>query len=914
MGATIANPERNSDDAASSGSATSLLFSKIRDQAAYNISDASQGNGKTQHNIMTFEYSPRTEHYEHSDDDDHVYDIDDEIDDIKAESGKFQMSLSSPAERRFRRLVLAIVLVFVGAWFVALIMFLGKHTYLRSSSTSDESLSSPVYSSGRKVMLGEVLDGQWRPRKQKISWIEGPNGEDGLLLKQASPGNDYLVVEDIKRGSKEALNAMATITLMKKSYFLVENKRLYPKDVFPSKDLKKVLITTDRQKNWRYSFYAKYWIFDVETQTAEPLDPAEPDKNIQLASWSPQSDAIVFTRDKNLMLRRLSSPTVDQITTDGGKDLFYGVPDWVYEEEVLSGNSATWWAEDGKFIAFLRTNESMVPEFPIQYFLSRPSNLRPSPGEENYPDVRRIKYPKAGAPNPIIDLLFYDFDKGDVFQVKPSESFSSDNLLITEVVWAGSTGKALIRESNRESDIMRVVLVDALSRTGKTVRIKNLQELDGGWFEVSEKTKYIPADPLLGRSDHGYIDTVVYNNFNHLGYFTPLDNPEPILLTSGDWEVENSPSAVDLKSNLIYFIATKESPIQRHVYSVRLNGTELKPLTDISMEGYYSVSFSSGSNFALLDYEGPNVPWQRVISTHGSNTEYNETLEDNSSLVNLVKKHDLPIKIYSTINVDGFDLQVLEQRPSDFSEDKTYPVLFYLYGGPGSQTVDKKFRIDFQSYVVSNLGYIVVTVDGRGTGFIGRKARAIVRGNLGYYEAHDQIEAGKVWSKKRYVDPSRIAIWGWSYGGFMTLKTLEQDAGNTFSYGMAVAPVTDWKFYDSIYTERYMKTPKHNPSGYENSSISNMTALHQNVRFLIMHGSADDNVHIQNSLTLIDKLDLAGVENYDFQIFPDSDHSISFHNANHVIYHKLNNWIINAFNGEWLKTSNPVPKTQISSK
>jgi len=221
--------------------------------------------------------------------------------------------------------------------------------------------------------------------------------------------------------------------------------------------------------------------------------------------------------------------------------------------------------------------------------------------------------------------------------------------------------------------------------------------------------------------------------------------------------------------------------------------------------------------------------------------------------------------------------------------------------------VKKTFAVDFQAYIAANLGYIVVTVDGRGTGFIGREARCIVRGNIGYWEAHDQIETAKMWASNKYVDASRIAIWGWSYGGFMTLKTLEQDAGETFSYGMAVAPVTDWRFYDSIYTERYMHTPQTNPGGYDNSSISNVTALSQSVRFLVMHGVADDNVHMQSTLTLLDKLDVAGVENYDVHVFPDSNHGIYFHNANRIVYDKLNNWLINAFNGEWLRTEHAVP-------
>jgi len=269
---------------------------------------------------------------------------------------------------------------------------------------------------------------------------------------------------------------------------------------------------------------------------------------------------------------------------------------------------------------------------------------------------------------------------------------------------------------------------------------------------------------------------------------------------------------------------------------------------------------------------------------------------------------------YETIHVNGFDINVLERRPPHFDPNRKYPVLFYLYNGPGSQMVEKKFRVDFQAYIASSLGYIVVTVDGRGTGFLGRDLRCVVRGVIGYYEAQDQIAVAKIWAKKNYVDEERIAIWGWSYGGFMTLKTLELDGGETFKYGMSVAPVTDWRFYDSIYTERYMHTPQHNAAGYDNSSIHDVKSLAKNVRFLMMHGVADDNVHMQNSLTLLDKLDLAGVENYDVHVFPDSDHSIYFHNANRIVYDKLSSWLVNAFNGEWLRIENAVPKAQVEGK
>lgn len=273
------------------------------------------------------------------------------------------------------------------------------------------------------------------------------------------------------------------------------------------------------------------------------------------------------------------------------------------------------------------------------------------------------------------------------------------------------------------------------------------------------------------------------------------------MLTTGPWEVDSAPSAVDLENGIVYFLATKEGSTQRHVYSVRLDGTQLKALTNISEEGFYSVSFSKKGGYALLSYNGPEIPWQKVISTESAGEQgkgFVKLIEDNDQLKELSDKHALPTFHYSTVSIDGFELNVVERRPPNFDPAKKYAVLFYVYGGPSSQTVSKSFSIDFQAYIAGNLGYIVVSVDGRGTGFIGRKARCAVRGDLGHFESRDQIETAKIWKQKEYVDGERIAIWGWSYGGFMTLKTLEQDAGKTFKYGMAVAPVTDWRFYGTV--------------------------------------------------------------------------------------------------------------------
>ncbi|KAL1986702.1 hypothetical protein VTN96DRAFT_5907 [Rasamsonia emersonii] len=815
---------------------------------------------------------------------------------------------------RTRRILWILGLLCIGGWLLAFFLFLGQRKSGDAATASTPAIHEPdsatgTTSYGKPITLDQVLNGKWYAKSHSISWIAGPNGEDGLLLEQNEGSRKgYLVVDDIRSRGGGTEHAESRV-LIKSSTMFHESELIVPKNVWPSPDFKTVLILSDYEKNWRHSFSGRYWLFDVATQSLKPLDPDDPDGRIQLASWSPKSDAVVFTRKNNMYLRKLSSDKVIQITKDGGKEVFYGVPDWVYEEEVFGGNSATWWSGDGKYVAFLRTDESMVPEYPLQYFLSRPSGTEPPPGLEVYPDVRRLKYPKAGAPNPVVNLQFYDVDNNDVFSIDVPQDFADDDRLIIEVLWA-SNGKVLVRETNRESDVLRVVLMDVKTRSGRVVRSEDIASLDGGWVEPSQSTRFVPADPANGRPDDGYIDTVIHDGYDHLAYFTPLDSSKPIFLTSGEWEVVDAPSAVDLKRGIVYFVATKESPTQRHVYSVKLDGSDLKPVTNTSKIGYYDVSFSHGAGYALLSYQGPSIPWQKVISTP-SNVEnvYEQVIEENKELAKMVEEFALPAEIYQNITIDGYTLQVVERRPPHFSPVKKYPVLFHLYGGPGSQTVNRKFTVDFQSYVASNLGYIVVTVDGRGTGYIGRKARCVVRGNLGYWEAHDQIETAKIWAKKPYVDESRMAIWGWSYGGFMTLKTLEQDAGQTFQYGMAVAPVTDWRFYDSIYTERYMHTPQHNPSGYANATISNMTALQQNVRFLFMHGVADDNVHFQNSLALIDKLDEANVENYDVHVFPDSDHSIYFHNAHKMVYDRLSNWLVNAFNGEWHRTGNPVPET-----
>ncbi|KAJ4414756.1 hypothetical protein N0V82_007748 [Gnomoniopsis sp. IMI 355080] len=898
---------RMSHESDSSVSTTSIVFDRISERLS------NQNRSSSKRRISPAPRRPSNAPYADHDDQSDFGEEDPLKEETASdlETGPFlangaAVTSSKRMDPSLKRIALLLCGVFVAAWVVALVIYVSSKSYLHSSDFEHDPEATVSRGSGKKLTLDTIMSGQWQPTTHTMRWVAGPNGEDGLLLEQNDSNEGFLVVEDVRNKDPNLSSGAATAEtriLMKNGWFLYDGRQHQTSTATPSSDMLNVLISTDDERVFRHSSTAKYWIFNVAQQSVEPLVPNEPDAIVQLAKWNPTSNAIAFVRENNLFVRSIGSKELRQITNDGGENYFYGRPDWVYEEEVLAGDTATWWSQDGKYLAFFRTNDTAVPEYPLQYFVSKPKGGQAGK-LENYPTVLPEKYPKAGAPNPVVDLLFYDLERGDQFEVNIDGGFADDDRLITEVVWAGQS--VIIKETNRVSDIMRVVLVDVKSRTGKTVRTVDVGKLDGGWFEISQKTHYIPADPANQRPQDGYIDTVIYDDGDHLAYFTPLDTSDPIMLTKGSWEVQDAPSAVDLAQNLVYFIASKESSIQRHAYSVKLDGTDLKAVTDISQEGYYSLSFSSGAGYALVNYQGPKIPWQKVISTPSNAMKYEHVVEENKGLADLAKKYELPIKIYGTINVDGVELNYVERRPPHFNPKKKYPVLFFQYSGPGSQSVTKKFAVDFQMNIAS-LGYICVTVDGRGTGFIGRKNRVLIREHLGHWESHDQIAAAQHWASLGYVDSARLAIWGWSYGGYNTLKTLEQDAGQTFSYGMAVAPVTDWRFYDSIYTERYMKTPQENQEGYDGTAISNATALAQNKRFLIMHGTADDNVHVQNTLTLLDKLDLAGVENYDVHVFPDSDHSIYFHNANKIVYEKLQNWLINAFNGEWLKVSHPVP-------
>lgn len=778
------------------------------------------------------------------------------------------------------------------------------------TSPDSPGYGKPVIDPSKRLFtMKDWRGGSLRPSFESLEWVAAAPGNSETSVHLLEENNQGFVLVDWPDRSNRTVLFENSQRAFKfnNTIFVVSRFVLSP-------DRKNAILIANSRKNYRHSSFANYFVYNIKNKIVKPLYTGHATSEIAIAYWSPLADKIAFVLDNNLFIRVIKdngeSPANDdkdeikQITKDGGSEIFYGRPDWVYEEEVFASDTAMWWSPNGDYLAYLRTNDSSVHQFPIPYFVQKSP-----PSNHPYPQLTNIKYPKPGTPNPNVDLILLETKSFESYQVPIEENEAQDTeKLITEVVWTGDHN-VIMRMSDRDSSVLKVGVIDAKKRVGSIPRVVNASE-DGGWFEISQNTHHVPADSKNNRVDDGYIDMNVIDGYNHLVYYSPVNSTKPkAVLTRGEWEVDGDQVAFNPRTNKVYFISTKKSSVERHVYSVNLDGSDLKALTNETEDGWYSASFSPDSRYAIVSYKGPKVPWQVVLDLEAENMwDSAIKLAQNDRIKNAIKEYELPEQIYSQVLVGTDDhnkdvfANCVEYRPPSFNESLKYPVLFYVYGGPVSQLVQKTFAYGFQQALASTLNAIVVTVDGRGTGYRGRAYRNVVREHLGRYEAQDQIAAAKNWTSRKYVDPERVAIWGWSYGGFMTLKTLETDGGETFKYGMAVAPVTDWRFYDSIYTERYMRLPgaDQNEKGYDESAITDVRKISQNKRFLVMHGTGDDNVHFQHTLTLLDKLDLDRIENYDVHVFPDSDHSIYYHGANTIVYDKLLHWISDAFTGKFL--------------
>lgn len=747
------------------------------------------------------------------------------------------------------------------------------------SLSSPEKVFLEKHEARSLVTLSELRTGKFSPEIKNIQWIH--SNDSGTFLTHVE--SKYIINKIDDRDYANVIYDLNYFVHGKTNYKII--------DLVASPNLKYALLKTNTTLIWRHSGVSFYWILDVETKVIKPLDEGT---KISFVKWSPDSSKLAYVKDNNIFVAfTTDGQETIQVTLDGGENIFNGKPDWVYEEEVFESDYALWWSPNSQYIGYLKFNDTEVRNFPLEYFVQ---------DDTSYPKLDKIKYPKAGYTNPTVGVYVFQLQLQQSNELFNNIEENYKDYLVTEVLWVGDH-KLFLRTTNRVSDKLKVVIVDAASLLVTVVRQETVST---GWYEITHDTVYVPKSK--DRPSDGYIDTIVLDGYNHLGYFSPITSSEPIILTRGKHEVVNGVAAFDSEANLVYYISTEYSSIDRHLYSVNLLTKQKQSLTDDSKHGYYSTSFSTDSKNVLVSYLGPGVPYQKIVSHSGhkqiskSSIAEGRNLTTNDKLTQTLKGFDLPSLEYKEIDLgEGVIANLREIKPHDFNHNKKYPLFVFVYGGPNSQLINTRFSVGILQVVASTLDAVVITVDGRGTGFKGKEYRSIVRNNLSNYETIDQLKAAKIYSQYDFIDLERTLIYGHSYGGYMTLKTLENDDENIFKYGISGAPVTDWRLYDSVYTERYMGLPESN-TNYFSSAVGNhnIDNFQSKKRFLLIHGTGDDNVHIQNSFKFIDKLNLNGIQNnFDIMIFPDNNHAVNFHNGGYIMSSKILWWTKQAFEGHF---------------
>jgi len=633
-----------------------------------------------------------------------------------------------------------------------------------------------------------------------------------------------------------------------------------------SDDETKILLYTNRERIYRRSFTADYYVYDRKTNKLTGLSD---NGKQQLATFSPDGKKIAFVRKNNIFIKNLIDNTETQITFDGKFNfIINGAPDWVYEEE-FEFNKAFAWSPDSKKLAFMRFDESKVKMFNMTKFQGSHPTIKKN---ALYPENYAFKYPKAGESNSIVSVHVYN---SDTKKITTMDVGKETDQYIPRIKWTNSSDNLCIFRLNRLQN--KLELLFANPNTG----VSNVIYTDENKYYIDE----VNFDYLTFLKDNKHF--VILNEkdgWNHI-YLYDMQGNMIRKLTKGNWDVSNF-IGFDEKKKTFYFIASAESPLQREVYSVKINGKKIKKLS--TMAGTNSAVFSKNYKYYINYFSNINTP--TYVTIHNSNGKLIRVLEDNKNLKERLKNYKCAKKEFFKFKTsEGVELNGWILKPADFDPAKKYPVLMTQYSGPNSQEVKDSWDFGYNQ-VLASKGYIVACVDGRGTGARGEEFRKMTYLQLGKYETIDQIEAAKYLRSLPYIDSTRIGIWGWSYGGFMTCLCMEKGNG-IFKAGIAVAPVTNWRYYDNIYTERFMRTPQENPDGYDDNSPLFFADKLQG-KLLICHGTADDNVHLQNTLEFSEKLVQANKQ-FEMQIYTNRNHSIYGGNTRFHLFTRMLNFITN---------------------
>lgn len=605
----------------------------------------------------------------------------------------------------------------------------------------------------------------------------------------------------------------------------------------------KMLCLTDMESIYRHSFHANYYVYDFATKALQPLSK---NGKQRLATFSPDATKVAFMRDNNLFIKDLETGEEKQFTNDGlYNHIINGAPDWVYEEE-FSFSQGFYWSPDSKKIAFMKFDESNVREFQMEEF------------EGLYPDWYSFKYPKAGEDNSIVEIYVYNLENGKTVKM---DTGKETDIYLPRIAWTKDANVLAIQRLNRHQNHLEILAADAT--TGKSrVFYDDTNEY---YIDITDDWHFL-------EDGKRFLMTSERSGYNHI-YLYNLDGTLVKQLTDGPWDVT---SVYGFDGKEVYFQAAKNTPVDRQIYAVNLKG-QMREV--IGRPGTNNARFSNDFSYLININSTISQPNQYELYTNKGKLV--RVLEDNHEFAEKLKTFNLGEKKLMKISDPAFvlpngtqvDVDAWQILPPDFDPSKKYPVLIYVYGGPGHQTVNNSWANSdyWWLQLLAQHGIISVSINNRGSGAQGEAFKKMTYLQLGKYETEDMITLAKYMAKQPYVDAERIGIYGWSYGGFMAANGITKGA-DVISTAVSVAPVTNWRYYDNVYTERFMRTPQENPDGYDlNSPVHNTAMIKGN--YLLCHGSGDDNVHYQNAMELI-KAMISNGKQFDLMIYPNKNHGI----------------------------------------
>jgi len=700
--------------------------------------------------------------------------------------------------------------------------------------------------------------------QQKITIDEIYNGTfraQGMDELQSMKNTNQYTVLNFDRQSRSMQIDLYDFATLKKVTTLIDTKAFptlangIDSYTFDASE-KMILLACNTNQIFRHSFTADYYLYDIASKKLKKIF----DFQVQEPTFSPDGKKIAYAKGNNLYVYDLAAEKSTPITTDGQKNsVINGITDWVYEEEFAFVKAFDW-SIDSKKVAYIRFDESKVPEFSMSMF-----------GKELYPTVQTFKYPKAGEKNASVSLHIYDVNSNAVKNINLG---NYNDFHIARMKWTNDANTLSAQVLNRHQNNLDLLFIDGNSGAVKIV----MNEKDKAYVDVTDNLTFLKNNSFIWTSEK--------DGFNHI-YLYDKNGKLKNQVTKGKWEVTNY-YGLDEKTNTVFYQSVENGSINRDIYRIGLDGKNKVRLSKDT--GTTKATFSPNFQYYIGTFSSATQPTKYALNEAKAGKEL-QVIQNNEDLSAKLKSYNLPAKEFFVLKTEkGNELNAWMIKPKDFDASKKHPVFMYQYSGPGSQQVNNDWNgaDDYWFMMLTQQGYIVACVDGRGTGFKGADFKKVTQKELGKYEVEDQIDAAKVIGNYSFVDKTRIGIFGWSYGGFMASNCILK-GNDIFKMAIAVAPVTNWRFYDSVYTERYMQTPQENASGYdENSPINHVDKLKG--KYLLIHGSGDDNVHVQNSMQMMEALIQANKQ-FDSQIYPDNNHGIYGGKTRIQLYTKMTNFI-----------------------